>query len=87
MQPEDFNGSYDWYSPNSDIKLDCEQDLQECPQIYNLIIRNNIIPTQGRVHLVNDNNGELYKLGKNGDGIYVSRDTYPKLNLQSESCW
>lgn len=87
MQPEDFNGSYDWHSPNSDIKLDCEQDLQECPQIDNLIIRNNIIPTQGRVHLVNDNNGELYRLGKNSDGIYVSRDTYPKLNLQSESAY
>lgn len=75
---EDFNGSYDWYSPNSDIKLDCEQYLQECPQVDNMIIRNNIVPSQGLVHFVNDNNGELYKLGKNYDGIYVSRDAYPK---------
>lgn len=73
---EDFNGSYDWYSPNSDIKLDCEQSLQECPQVDNMAIRNNTIPSQGLVHLVNDNNGEFYKLGKNNDGIYVSRDAY-----------
>ena len=43
MPVEDFNGSYDWYSPNSDIKLDCEQSLQECPQVNNMTIRNNIV--------------------------------------------
>lgn len=87
---EDFNGSYDWYSPNSDIKLDCEQSLQKCPQVNNMSIRNNIVPSQGLVHLVNDNNGDLYKLGKNNDGIYVSRDAYPEeikstLSLSYES--
>ena len=60
MPVEDFNGSYDWYSPNSDIKLDCEQSLQECPQVNNMTIRNNIVPSQGLVHLVNDNNGDFY---------------------------
>jgi hypothetical protein len=90
MPVEDFNGSYDWYSPNSDIKLDCEQSLQECPQVNNMTIRNNIVPSQGLVHLVNDNNGDFYKLGKNNDGIYVSRDAYPEdirntLNLSYES--
>lgn len=77
MPVEDFNGSYDWYSPNSDIKLDCEDSLQECQQVDNMTIRNNIVPSQGLVHLVNDNNGDFYKLGKNNDGIYVSRDAYP----------
>ena len=90
MPVEDFNGSYDWYSPNSDIKLDCEQSLQECPQVKNMSIRNNIVPSQGLVHLVNDNNGDYYKLGKNNDGIYVSRDAYPEeikntLNLFNET--
>ncbi len=78
VKPEDFNGSYDWYSPNSDIKLDCEQSLSECPQVANMTIRNNTIPSQGLVHLVNDNNGDLYNLGKNPRGIYVSRDAYPE---------
>ena len=90
MPVEDFNGSYDWYSPNSDIKLDCEQSLQECSQVKNMSIRNNIVPSQGLVHLVNDNNGDYYKLGKNNDGIYVSRDAYPEeikntLNLFNET--
>ena len=37
----DFNGSFDWYSPNSDIKLDCEEVLVECPNVKNLVIKNN----------------------------------------------
>ena len=87
---EDFNGSFDWYSPNSEIKLDCEQSLQPCPNVSNMSIRNNIIPSQGLVHLVNDNNGDFYRLGKNQEGIYVSRDAYkedlrPKLKLSFES--
>lgn len=77
-QPDDFNGSFDWYSPNSDIKLDCEQSLQSCPTVMNMAIRNNTIPSQGLVHLVNDNNGDFYSLGKNSEGIYISRDVYPE---------
>lgn len=89
-KPEDFNGSYDWYSPNSDIKLDCEQSLAECPLVDNMVIRNNTVPSQGQVHLVNDNNGDLYNLGRNWRGIYVSRDAYSEeegrgLKLDHES--
>lgn len=73
--PEDFNGDFDWYSPNSDIRLDCEQYLNECPTVANMTIRNNIAPSQGRVHLVNDNKGELYRLGKDEKGRFVSRNT------------
>lgn len=87
---EDFNGSFDWYSPNSDIKLDCEEYLSECPQVRNLTLKNNQIPSQGLVHLINDNNGDLYRLGKNADGIYVSRNAYTeeessRLDLSFES--
>ena len=87
---EDFNGSFDWYSPNSDIKLDCEEYLTECPQVRNLTLKNNQIPSQGLVHLINDNNGDLYRLGKNADGIYVSRNAYTeeessRLDLSFES--
>ena len=87
---DDFNGSFDWYSPNSDIKLDCEEYLSVCPQVKNLTIRNNQIPSQGLVHLINDNNGELYKLGKNTEGLYISRNAYSeeeakKLVLSYES--
>ena len=79
---EDFNGSYDWYSPNSDIKLDCEDSLSPCPSVKNLKLRNNIIPSQGLVHLVNDNNGVFYTIGKRREpqyrGIYVSKEAYPE---------
>lgn len=78
QEPEDFNGSFDWYSPNSEIKLDCEDSLKECPKVKNLLLRNNLIPSQGLVHLVNDNNGDFYKLGRNSDGIYISRDALPE---------
>ncbi len=79
---EDFNGSYDWYSPNSDIKLDCEESLTPCNPVKNLSIRNNIIPSMGLVHLMNDNNGEYYVMGKRREpmyrGIYISKEAYPE---------
>ncbi|MBQ7237320.1 MAG: hypothetical protein IJS20_00865 [Bacteroidales bacterium] len=75
-KPEDFNGSYEWYSPNSDIKLDCEDKLHEAPVVDNMTIRNNTIPSQGRVNLINDNNGKLYKLGKVGFGDYVCKESF-----------
>ena len=90
MEPKDFNGNYEWFSPNSDIKLDCEKYLVDCRKVANMTIRNNITPSQGRVHLVNDNNGNLYRLGINSNGIYVSRDAYDeesakKIQLTYES--
>ncbi len=81
--PEDFSGDFDWYSPNSDIRLDCEQYLKECPSILNMTIRNNVSPSQGRVHLVNDNKGELYRLGKDDKGRFVSRDALDEGKKQS----
>lgn len=82
-KPEDFSGDYDWYSPNSDIRLDCEQYLHDCETVANMTIRNNISPSQGRVHLVNDNNGDLYCLGKDDKGRYVSRDVLEEGKKQS----
>ncbi len=77
-KPEDFNGSFDWYSPNSDIKLDCEDSLTQCPKVCNMLVRNNELPSQGLVHLVNDNNGDFYRLGLNDEGEYISKDAYSK---------
>lgn len=82
-KPEDFSGDYDWYSPNSDIRLDCEQYLHDCGTVANMTIRNNISPSQGRVHLVNDNNGDLYCLGRDNKGRYVSRDVLEEGKKQS----
>ncbi len=75
--PKDFNGVYDWHSPNSDIALDCSERLEpikEC--IKNIRIRTNVIPSTGRVHQVNDNNGDLFTLGRRGENKeWICRDT------------
>lgn len=89
VTPVDFNGSYDWYSPNSDIKLDCEDSLTLCTPVRNLRIRNNVIPSQGLVHLVNDNNGCYYTLGKRKgrmyNGILFSKEACPEHQLYDEN--
>ena len=76
-KPKDFNGSFDWYSPNSEIKLDCEESLHLCPIVNNIQLRNNKIPSQGLVHQINDNNGDFYTLGLNDNNVWVSRNAYP----------
>lgn len=89
-KPDDFSGDFDWYSSNSDIRLDCEQNLCNCRTVANMTIRNNVSPSQGRVHLVNDNNGNLYRLGKDNKGRFVSRDVLEEgikqsIRLQDET--
>lgn len=75
-QPQDFNGVYDWHSPSSDISLDCSENLGTAPSILNLRIRTNIIPATGRVHIVNDNNSNLFHLGrKSENGEWICKDT------------
>lgn len=75
-QPQDFNGVYDWHSPSSDISLDCSENLGTAPSICNLRIRTNIIPATGRVHIVNDNNGDLFNLARRGRfGEWICKDT------------
>lgn len=80
---KDFNGSFDWYTPNSDIKLDCEDKLESCTPVNNLQIRNNIVPNQGLVHLVNDNNGNLYNFGLDKNNVWISPDAYPEKDRTS----
>lgn len=72
---EDFNGSYDWYSPSSEIKLDCEDKLSDCPCVGNLLMKNNKIPSQGIVHQVNDNGGKFYNLGQNYNNAWIDEDS------------
>ena len=77
--PKDFNGIYDWHSPSSDIALDCSDDLDDLePCVKNLHIRTNVIPSTGRVHRVNDNNGELFSLGRKSESSeWICRNTIP----------
>lgn len=75
--PKDFNGVYDWHSPSSDIALDCSERLESIKEsIKNIHIRTNVIPSTGRVHQVNDNNGDLFSLGRRSENKeWICRDT------------
>ncbi len=75
---KDFNGSYDWYSPNSDISLNSENDLSDRRCINNLYIRSNKIPSMGLIHQINDNNGAFFNLGRRQDGVYICKDAFPE---------
>lgn len=81
VPPRDFNGSYDWYSPTSDIKLDCEENLNLCPVTCNLQLKNNVIPSQGLIHQINDNNGNFYNIGKDYYNIWYDADLMNSKNL------
>ena len=81
--PRDFNGSYDWYSPTSDIKLDSEEALMKAPGTCNLELKNNVIPSQGLIHQINDNNGDFYHLGKSYDNIWYDADVLSYKKLQN----
>lgn len=84
--PKDFNGIYDWHSPSSEIALDCSDRLESIKeQVKNLHIRTNVIPSTGRVHQVNDNNGSLFSLGRRGENKeWVCRDTISDDKERSE---
>ena len=76
-QPQDFNGVYDWHSPSSDISLDCSENLGDAPSVLNLRIRTNIVPATGRVHIINDNNCDLFHLARReGYGEWICKDTF-----------
>lgn len=73
---KDFNGVYDWHSPSGELTLDCSDLLDDAPLRRNMRIRSNTIPSVGLVHFVNDNNGDLFKLGRTGsNGEWLCRDT------------
>ena len=74
VRPERFEGSFDWYSPNSDLRMDCEEDMSECTRVCNLRMRTNTRYDTGRVHLINDNGGLLYRLGRSETGEYLCPD-------------
>lgn len=87
VRPERFDGSFDWYSPTGDMRMDCEEDMSECPKVANLNLRSNTEYDTGRIHLVNDNRGRLYTLVRNQTGEYIcpdaiAHDRLAEMNLE-----
>jgi DEAD/DEAH box helicase domain-containing protein len=69
---EDFDGKFEWSSRSSNVKLDPDSKLINEVTILNITLKSNQVPSEGIVHQINDNNGELFKLGKL-DEIYTNR--------------
>lgn len=61
---QDFNGNFEWSARAGDVTLDPASELINKRSIENIIIRSNQVPKEGIVHQINDNNGQLFPLGK-----------------------
>lgn len=61
---KDFDGRFEFNSRAGEISLDPNSNLTNQTCIKNLLISSNVIPEGGIVHQINDNNGELFSLGR-----------------------
>jgi len=61
---KDFDGRFEFNSRAGEISLDPNSNLNNKVDLKNLLISSNVIPDEGIVHQINDNDGELFKLGK-----------------------
>lgn len=61
---DDYDGSFEWSLRSNDVNLDPDSELEKKVNLENLIIKSNIVPSKGTVHQINDNDGNLFQLGK-----------------------
>jgi DEAD/DEAH box helicase domain-containing protein len=64
VNPLDFDGNFEWAPRAGEVTLDPNSQLINEVSIKNLIIKSNQVPSQGIVHQINDNEGNLFALGK-----------------------
>ena len=65
-----FDGSFEWASRTGEVTLDPNSQLVNNEYVNNLNIMSNQVPVDGTVHIVNDNNGLYFNLGKYpGNGV------------------
>lgn len=72
LSPKDFDGSFEWAPRAGEVALDPNSQLVNEVALSNLTIKSNKVPSEGIVHQINDNNGNLFKLGKL-PGQYTNR--------------
>jgi DEAD/DEAH box helicase domain-containing protein len=61
---DDFDGNFEWSARAGEVTLDPTSDLINKVEIKNILLRSNQIPKEGIVHQINDNNGDLFELGR-----------------------
>ena len=83
---KDFNGRFDFMPFSTSVSLDAESRLDYSFSIQNLQIHTNILPKNGIVHQINNNDGNLFKVGNlQGTKQFVARsafDTKKQLSLK-----
>jgi len=61
---EDFNGNYNFPQYYSSLSLDANAVLEYNVNLENIAVHTNILPKNGLVHLINNNNGDLFSIGR-----------------------
>jgi len=61
---KDFDGRFEWIAQAGEVKLDPNSDLKNEVYIQNLIVKSNQLPKEGKVLQINDNEGNLFTLGR-----------------------
>lgn len=60
---KDFDGRFEFNSRAGEISLDPNSNLTNPVKLKNILISSNKIPDEGIVHQINDNHGDLFRLG------------------------
>ena len=63
MSSKDFDGRFEFKARAGEVSLDPNSSLSNKRVFNNILISSNVIPDEGIVHQINDNNGDLFKLG------------------------
>lgn len=61
---KDYEGTFEWSQKTSEVILDPDSELDNNYPVDNLVIKSNIVPSKGIVHQINNNNGNLFALGR-----------------------
>ena len=76
-ETKDFNGRFDFMPFSTTVSLDSESRLDYPYSLQNLQIHTNILPKNGIVHQINNNDGNLFKIGNlRGTQQYVARSAF-----------
>jgi hypothetical protein len=63
-RPRDFDGTFEWSPRTGLVSLDPDSNLLHEVTIHNLKLKSNKVPLDGIVHQINDNQGNLFRLGQ-----------------------
>jgi len=60
---KDFDGRFEFNARAGEVTLDPNSDLKKKVNLKNILISSNVIPDEGIVHQINDNNGDFFFMG------------------------